>query len=310
MPWTAFTMLVGVIAIAGLAIPGTPLAFSGFHSKDAIVATALRYMELNPIHFLLFLTPLVTAGITAFYMFRLWFYTFTGKPRDEHVYEHCHESPVVMVAPLVLLSVFAAFCAFGGEDGPLYCVISYSEPVGVGHDDETAVGLTTDIALPSHNEIHNVHGTAGAFALLAAALGTIAAALLYWFPMVDPGTIKRQFSGLHKFLVNKWQFDELYDVAFVRPAHSVGRWCVNCDKYVFDGFLHSLVRASVWVAFVDRKFDEGIIDGLVNLAGTATRAVGMSLSVFQTGRIRQYVMFIAVSVVALFALLFAFITKA
>jgi len=309
MPWTAFTMLVGVIAISGLAIPFTSIAFSGYHSKDAIDATALAHMQLNPIHFLLFLTPLVTAGITAFYMFRLWFYTFTGKPRDEHVYEHCHESPMVMVAPLVLLSAFAAFCAVGGENGPLYNMISFSEPVGVGHD-ETPMGLTTDVALPSHGTIHEVHPLAGKVALLAAALGTITAALLYWFPMVDPGTIKRQFSGLHSFLVNKWRFDELYDVAFVRPTHSVARWCVNCDKYVFDGFLHSLARASVWVAVVDRKFDEGIIDGLVNLAGTATRAVGMSLSVFQTGRIRQYVMFIAVSVVALFALLFAFITKA
>ena len=85
MPITAYTMLIGVIAICGLAIPGTQIAFSGFHSKDAIVATALAYTKLNPVHFLLFLTPLVTAGITAFYMFRLWFYTFTGKPRDEPV---------------------------------------------------------------------------------------------------------------------------------------------------------------------------------------------------------------------------------
>ena len=69
MPVTAYTMLIGVIAISGLAIPGTSIAFSGFHSKDAIVATALAYMQLNPVHFLLFLIPLVTAGITAFYMF-------------------------------------------------------------------------------------------------------------------------------------------------------------------------------------------------------------------------------------------------
>ena len=309
MPWTAFTMLIGVVAIAGLAIPGTHYGFSGFYSKDAIVATALAHMRLNPVHFLLFLTPLVTAGITAFYMFRLWFYTFTGKPRDEHVYDHCHESPWVMVAPLVLLSVFAAFCAFGGEGGPLYGMISFSEPAGVGQE-EVRTGVTTQVALPSHHSVHEVHTMAGNFALLAAALGTITAALLYWFPMVDPGLIKRQFSGLHSFLVEKWRFDELYDAAFVRPSHSVAKWCTGCDKYVFDGILHFSARATLWLSKWDRRFDEGIVDGLVNLVGNVTRKFALSLSVFQTGRMRQYVMFIAVSVVAIFALLVLFMHQA
>lgn len=308
MPWTAFTMLIGVIAIAGLAVPGV-IAFSGYHSKDAIVATALAHMQLNPAHFLLFLTPLITAGITAFYMFRLWFYTFAGKPRDEHVYDHCHESPWVMVAPLVLLSVFAAFCATGGEGGYLYSMIGFSEPQGVGHS-EVATGMTTGVVLPGHTRIHEVHSTAGGFALLAAALGTIIAALLYWFPMVDPGAIKRQFSGLHTFLVEKWQFDELYDAAFVRPSHSVAKWCAGCDKYVFDAILHFSARATVWFSTWDRRFDEGIVDGLVNLVGNVTRKFALSLSVFQTGRMRQYVMFIAVSVVALFALLVLFMHQA
>ena len=99
MPITGFTMLVGVIAISGLAIPGL-IAFSGYHSKDAIVATALAFTKQNPGHYLLFILPLVTAGITSFYMFRLWFYTFLGKPRDEHVHDHAHESPWVMTIPV------------------------------------------------------------------------------------------------------------------------------------------------------------------------------------------------------------------
>ena len=314
MPITAYTMLVGVIAIAGLAIPGSaallgfPIAFSGYHSKDAIVATALAYMQLNPLHFLLFLTPLVTAGITAFYMFRLWFYTFTGKPRDEHVYDHCHESPAVMCAPLLLLSVFAAFCAFGGDHGPLYEMIAHSEPVGVAGG--TAASGVAQVALPSHGQIHDVHTTAGVVALLSAILGTVTAFLLYCRPVVNPEAIKRQFSGIHNFLVEKWQFDNLYDAAFVRPSHVVARWCAGFDKNVFDGILHSAARSAVWISSWDRKFDESIIDGLVNVVGNVTRSVGVSLSVFQTGRIRQYVMFIAVSVVALFALLFAFMPKA
>jgi len=308
MPITAYTMLIGVIAISGLAIPGTSIAFSGFHSKDAIVATALAYMQLNPVHFLLFLIPLVTAGITAFYMFRLWFYTFTGKPRDQAVYDHCHESPAVMFAPLLILSLFAAGCAIGGEGGPLYQMIGNSEPLGVASGVEHS-GVA-NIALPSRHAIHEVHSTAGIAALLAAALGTLTAFFLYCRPVVNPEMIKQQFSGVHGFLVEKWQFDNLYDAAFVRPAHIVGRWCAGFDINVLDWVLHSAAKTAIWIGNVDKKFDEKIVDGLVNVVGHVTRSVGMSLTVFQTGKMRQYVMFIAVSVVALFALLFAFIPKA
>ena len=340
MPITAYTMLIGVIAIAGLAIPGSdtvldvvlgvpdeftvaieelpederpahyhkPIAFSGFHSKDAIVATGLAYTKLNPLHFLLFLTPLVTAGITAFYMFRLWFMTFAGAPRDQHVNDHCHESPRVMWVPLVVLSVFAACCAVGGEDGALFGMLSFSEPAGLA--DGMAPTGTAAVTLPSHHEVHAVHSLAGAFALLSAVLGTLTAYMLYCKKVVDPENIKTQFSGAYNFLVEKWQFDNLYDAAFVRPSHSVARWCAGCDRNIFDAILHGSAKVCIWIGTIDRKFDEGIVDGLVNLLGNVTRSVGLSLSVFQTGRVRQYVMFIAVGVVALFALLFAFMPKA
>jgi NADH-quinone oxidoreductase subunit L len=74
--------------------------------------------------------------------------------------------------------------------------------------------------------------------------------------------------------------------------------------------LHSAAKTAIWIGTVDKKFDEKIVDGLVNVVGNVTRSVGMSLTVFQTGQLRQYVMFIAISVVALFALLFAFMPKA
>ena len=308
MPITGFAMLVGVCAIAGFGIPGTPIAFSGFYSKDAIIATALAYTQANPLHFLLFIVPLVTAGITAFYMFRLWFYTFTGTPRDQHVYDHCHEVPKVMFVPLIVLAVLAFGCAWGGEDGVLYQMLLFSQPVGLEHG--TMAAGVAQVALPSEHAIHAVHGTAGIVALMSALLGSLAAFLLYCKPVVDPDNIKRQFSGLHGFLVEKWHFDTLYEAMFVRPSHAVGRWAVSFDRIVLDGTLHATAKIMVVVATVDRKFDEGVVDGLVNLVGDVTRSVGFSLSVFQTGRIRQYVMFIAVSVVALFALLFAFLPKA
>jgi NADH-quinone oxidoreductase subunit L len=302
MPITAFTMLVGVIAISGLAIPGV-IAFSGYHSKDAIVATALAYIHLNSTHFLLFLVPLVTAGITAFYMFRLWFYTFAGEPRDKKMYDHVHESPLVMTGPLVVLALFAAFVAVRGEGGYLYKMLIHSEPAGVAEGVTSAV--VTSVALPSHHQIHEVHGQAGMFALIAAILGTVTAMFLYGRPSTIPGEIKRQFAGLHHFLVEKWQFDTLYDVMFVQPVHVVASWAVAIDRCVFDGILHTASRWTVDVSRWDRKFDEGVVDRFVNLLAEVTYAVGRSLRVVQTGKLRQYVMFIAVGVVALFMLLFA-----
>lgn len=311
MPITALTMLIGVIAISGLAIPGlislsSFFAFSGFFSKDEVVATALAFVKANPSHFLLFLMPLLTAGITAFYMFRLWFYTFAGKPRDMHVYDHCHESPLIMTVPLLVLSVLAAFCAAGGKvgetPGPLYLMITGDQPAHISHG--IAAGTTGGLTMPGHDAVHAVHGQAGTLALIAAASGTLIAWLLYGTTMVNVAEMKRQLSGLHGFLMNKWHFDELYDALFMKPAHIIGKFCTWVDRTIFDGIIHGSAKVMIFISKWDRLFDENLVDGFVNLLGTSTFAVGRSLKVIQTGRLRQYVMFIVVGVVALFAILF------
>lgn len=311
MPITAYTMLIGVMAIAGLAIPVINVGFSGFYSKDAIVASALAYSELNPVHILLFITPLVTAGITAFYMFRLWFLTFAGAPRCHEVYDHCEESPWVMTAPLLVLSVLAAGCAWGwngsGEKGPLYKLISGSEAVfATGHD--ASVG-PAQITLPSHEQIHHVHDKAGLLALIAAFAGSCIAYVMYGAQLIRAEDIRRQFTGLYDFLVDKWRFDALYDAMFVRPVHIVSAWCAAFDKYVLDTVLHTSASVVQSVSHWDRKFDEGMVDDLVNLVGNVTHSVGSALRVVQTGRLRQYVMWIAVGVVVLFSVLFTTVPK-
>jgi NADH-quinone oxidoreductase subunit L len=321
MPITAYTMLIGVIAIAGLAIPWPTLpfigklAFSGYHSKDEIVATALTYMSLNPGHFLLFLVPLVTAGITAFYMFRLWFMTFAGEPKDQHVYEHAHESPLAMTAPLLVLSVFAVGCAWGfvvagdGHLTPGYLVrtLLSAEPAHVAAG-LVSKGMVT-VALPSHEGVHSYHATAGTVALLAALSGVVLSFLIYVKGIVNPANVARQMAGTYRFLVEKWQFDNLYETMFVRPVLLVARWPQAFDRNILDAFLHGLAHTATWIASWDRKFDERVVDRIVNIVGDSTYAVGRSLRVLQTGRLRQYVMFIAVGVVSLFMLLFAFMPK-
>jgi NADH-quinone oxidoreductase subunit L len=301
MPITAYTMLVGVIAIAGLAIPGV-IAFSGYHSKDAIVATALTFADLNRSHFLLFYLPLFGAGITAFYMFRLWFYTFAGEPRDHHVYDHAHESPWVMTVPLMILSVFAAFVAVGGEKGVLFSLLLGSEPTGVA-EGLAAADTASAIALPGHEAIHARHTTAGVYALIVAGLGTFLAYAFYGARWLSPADVARQFAGLHTFLREKWWFDELYDVMFMRPAHIVAKWCAAFDRVVIDGILHFLARLAVLISKWDRLFDEHMIDGLVNWLADVTYATGRSLRAVQTGLLRQYVMFIVLGVVGIWLVL-------
>jgi len=300
MPITAIAMLVGVIAIAGLAIPGTPIAFSGYHSKDAVVASALTFSELNPTHFLLFYIPLIGAGITAFYMFRLWFYTFAGEPRDLHVYDHAHESPAVMTGPLIVLSLLAAFCAYGGEHGPLFGLLSASEPATIPH--ELSATSPSGLVLPTHGAIADRHARAGMYALVIASLGAFLAWAFYGARWGSPADVQRQFSGLHRFLSEKWRFDELYDTLFMRTVHVVAAFVAAIDKKVFDGLLHWLAGATVAIARWDKLFDEQVIDGAVNWTAKTVFAGGTSLRGLQTGRIRQYVMFIVLGVVSIWIL--------
>jgi NADH-quinone oxidoreductase subunit L len=120
-------MLVGVLAIAG-----TP-TFSGWYSKDAIIAEALSFSLANPSHFLLLLLPVMTAGITCFYMFRMWFMTFTGPPKDDHVHEHAHEAPRTMTVPLIVLAVFSVGVAWSWPLWNLRPATSLFDPSGRVH---------------------------------------------------------------------------------------------------------------------------------------------------------------------------------
>ena len=79
-----------------------------------ILAQAIGYVRVHPEHALLFLLPLLTAGITTFYMFRMWLLTFTGKPRDHHVHYHAHESPALLTLPLIILGTLRV-CVAGGR---------------------------------------------------------------------------------------------------------------------------------------------------------------------------------------------------
>jgi NADH-quinone oxidoreductase subunit L len=205
-----------------------------------------------------------------------------------------------MTVPLLVLSVLAAFCAVGGEHGPLFGLLSASEPSTLPH--ELVAAAPSGLTLPTHEAIHQRHARAGLYALVIASLGTFLAYVFYGARWVNPADVKRQFTGLHTFLTEKWWFDELYDTLFVKPVHVVGRFVAGFDRLVLDGILHGLSRLAVAVAHWDRLFDEQIVDGLVNWTAKTTYAGGMGLKGLQTGQIRQYVMFIVLGVVGIWVL--------
>jgi NADH-quinone oxidoreductase subunit L len=230
-------MLIGVIAISGLAVPlisffGEPIAFSGYHSKDAILGAALAFSERNAWHGALFLAPLITAGLTACYMFRLWLLMFWGEPRDRHVAEHAEESPLSITVPLLVLAFVAATIAIGGEHGPLYGWLSTAEQQAV-------VVREGGLRHPTEEELHAAHDSAGRLALLAAFAGAGLAWLFYGNRFLNAAEVRRTAGPVYDFLIDKWRFDALYDAVFVQPTHVVARWCLWFDRRILDAVLHA-----------------------------------------------------------------------
>jgi NADH-quinone oxidoreductase subunit L len=326
MKITALTMLTGVFAIAGI-----PL-FSGWYSKDSILASAIGFVWVNPRHILLFLLPLATAGITTFYMFRMWFLTFTGEPRDDHVYEHAHESPWTMTVPLCVLAVFSICVAWGwpvhdAAESALAHKLHHAQPQSVLAE----FGHVTDPLKPHHTEpwvsgalrpyhfkdefgarqwAHQLHDHAGWLALVMVALGIVFSVVVYYWRVLDPAEAKEQFPQVHAFLWNKWYFDDLYSVLLVRPAVVVARAFRWFDLNCIDGFLHAVARGTVGVSKADGRFDNGIIDGIVNLVGNVTYAAGGRLREVQTGFLRSYVLFLVLAAIGCFVLLSYFVAMA
>lgn len=282
MPITAYTFLIGVLAIAG-----TPF-FSGWYSKDQVIGQALGFGLAHKQHMLLAILPLLTAMLTAFYMFRLWFLAFAGEPRDPHVYEHAKESPWIMLFPLIVLAAFSIGAGWGhdfwsAEGSYIGHLLHQAEPANVHQDFATAT-----------HKAHDLHEIAGLLALGAAILGAAGAAWIYGLRRFNPATLSASFAGAHTFLMMKWYFDELYDVLFVRPivklAFFIGR---------FDKFTAPPQEAEV----ADRSVHPGSVDGFLSAIGLLLFATGQRLRAVQSGLLRRYVLVLVLTTVVMFAIL-------
>jgi NADH-quinone oxidoreductase subunit L len=242
--------------------------------------------------------------MTAFYMFRLWYMTFLGEPRDHHIYDHAHESPTIMTRPLVVLAAFALIAGWSVPTWfPLFPgfgivnLLEQARPAG-----ETGTGtLIATLAYPNEHASHalGIHVQAMLFAFSTALGGFLLATVFYGLRWLNPNDIRQQFHAIYRFLLNKWYFDELYDVVFVRPAHGVARLVSGFDRKIIDGLIDNLARWTRGLAGINDLIDRYLVDGLVNLTAGWTYSLGRSLRAVQTGKLRQYVMLIVIGTVAL-----------
>jgi len=297
MPLTFWTFLIATIALAGV-----PLT-SGFLSKDAILAGALGFGGFSrPVHFLLPLLGFAAAGLTAFYMFRLIFLTFYGKPKERTLVEFAHESPGVMTVPLIVLAVlsiwiFYAWNPLGGE-GWFQHLVERPEAgllAGSGAPLPIEPGTTVYAAGSDGDAAHAAHYPAMILSLLVAGAGIYTAYRKYYNrreEMIALEATLLQSGGFFRTLNRKWYFDELYEATFVR-AVMVGRTVLNWfDAHIVDGLVNLSATLTRGISSIDRLFDEWVVDGCVNAVAGVIRWAGSGLRRVQTGRLQTYVVLV------------------
>jgi NADH-quinone oxidoreductase subunit L len=226
IPFTFFVMCIGTMALTGVPF------FAGYFSKDAIIESA--YASQNPLAIYGYLATVVAAGLTAFYSWRLMFKTFFGEPHDEEHCEAAHESPITMLIPIGVLAVGSIFAGFPFKE--LF--------VGNGVEE-----FFRDSLKMHPHIIEDMEEIPHWVKLLPTAMMVIGTYLSYVFyirrPYI-PVELARQHPMLYRFLLNKWYFDELYDLIFVGPVKRIGRFLWKFgDGYIIDGFGPDGVSARV-----------------------------------------------------------------
>jgi NADH-quinone oxidoreductase subunit L len=256
MPLTHKTFLIGTIAISGI----FPLA--GFFSKDQIIAVAFEENTL------IFGLSLLISAMTAFYMFRLYFLTFTGKFRGTHDQEHhLHESPSVMTMPLVVLAVLSCV---GGFIGLPHAV---GESMGM-HWHWLDHHLNGTLLMPAmHMSV-----TTEIILMLLATVIAVGSIYYAWSVYVKNNTLADEddevTSFTHKLLAGKYFMDELYDKVIRKPIDALS-------------------------AFIAKYVNPGVIDGLTNGSGKLAVLAGNALRNTQTGHLFHYILLFIIGLIAL-----------
>ncbi|MBN8920835.1 MAG: NADH-quinone oxidoreductase subunit L [Rhizobiales bacterium] len=228
IPFTYWMMVIGTLALTGF-----PLT-AGYFSKDAIIEAA--YAGKNPMAIYGFVMTVVAAGLTSFYSWRLIFKTFHGKPHDQHHYEHAKESPLVVLVPLAVLG-FGSIAA-----GYPFKEMFAGHHVGEFFREAIRFAQGNTIL----EDMHHAPALVVWLPTIMMAGGFLVAYQFYIRRPDIPVLLAKEHSALYRFLLNKWYFDELYDLIFVRPALWLGRlFWKRGDGMLIDGLGPDGVSARV-----------------------------------------------------------------
>ncbi|MGH9773365.1 MAG: NADH-quinone oxidoreductase subunit L [Candidatus Acidiferrales bacterium] len=274
IPKTYLTMFAATLAIAGI----PPLA--GFWSKDEILGKTFEASRG------LWLVGWITAGLTAFYMFRLLFLTFFGESRVAHEAEHhIHESPSTMTVPLMILAVLSVIGGFVGLGGRFE---HFLDPVIVRNAEAASAGSSQ----------------AGELGLMVASVAiALAGIALAWQMYLKntslPEKLTKQFHGIYELIFNKYYVDQIYDALFVNRAKDLGTTLGAFDANVIDGlgvngagWLTRVVsRLSIW-------WDTWIVDGSVRFSSRAVWVLSYPMRMIETGLLQNYVLLMVLGIVA------------
>ena len=240
LPYTYALMIIGTLALTGFPF------LSGFYSKDAIIEFA--YLKGNTAGYYAAGVGIVTAFLTSIYSWRLIFKTFHGEYNNKSIkIEETHESPLVMLVPLIILSIGAIFAGFLFKD------------LFISHDTNNFWAQSIFFLEPLSTEHPPIW-----FLLLTPILVLISIPVAYYLFVKNksvPEEIVKINRPLYEFLVNKWYFDELYDYIIVNPSKKIGLflWKI-CDVKIIDGLgpdgISSIIKK---VSLKANKFQSGFI---------------------------------------------------
>lgn len=280
IPVTYWLMIIGTLALTGVGIPGTPLGFAGFFSKDGIIEVA--YAAGGSTGYIAFWALVIAAMFTSFYSWRLIHLTFHGQPREAHhghdahaahddhghhgsAYDNAHESPNVMLVPLYILAAGAVLAGVVFND------------LFFGHAEHIEHFFQGSLVVPAEllESAHGVPVWVKWSATVAMVLGFAAAYQMYIRDPAAPRRLAHANPGLYLFLLNKWYFDELYDRIFVKPA----LWLGN----------------ALWKGFDDMLIDQTITEGL----GNRVKAITGRVVKLQSGYLYHYAFAMLIGIAAL-----------
>ena len=287
IPITYWTMLVATLAIAGI------FPFAGFMSKDLILGKTYER------DFWLWFIGYITAGMTAFYMFRLIFMTFHGESRVDHEVEHhIHESPKSMLIPLVILAVLSVA---GGW---------LSWPEILGGNSRFIRFLEPVVAVPHEARFEPAKGPgspSGEIYLMLLSEGLVVLGIWFaWRVYLKrkdlAAKLAKSLGGFYDLVLNKYYVDELYDALFVNRAKDLGMALGAFDRNVVDGlgvngagWLTRVVsRISIW-------WDTWIVDGSVRLGSRIIWLLSYPVRLIQDGLVQSYMLLIVVGLIGILA---------